>query len=81
MAGETVRAAPAEMTREQISATLRALGTAHKGFAFFYEPAGWHRGLRWVAERRNGMEPGLHTAITACLDELEAALASDAAFA
>jgi hypothetical protein len=35
------------------------------------------RGLRWVAERIDGAQPGLHTMITADLRELRAALAQD----
>lgn len=44
----------------------------------FRTQRGWdHQRLRWVAERIDGMDAGLHTVITTDLDELRAALASD----
>lgn len=35
------------------------------------------RGLRWTAERIDGISPGLHTMITADLSELRSALRAD----
>jgi hypothetical protein len=66
-------------THDQISDTLRALAGGYPEFRFFREPRGWHRQLRWVAERVTGGNPGLHTVITADLTELHAALAHDRA--
>ena len=37
------------------------------------------RGQRWIALRKKGLDPGLHTLITADLGELRAALAEDEA--
>jgi hypothetical protein len=71
--------APDEMADPDIGLALTALSAGFPAFRFRCEPAGWHRESRWVAERVNGLTPGLHTLITADLTELEAALARDQA--
>jgi hypothetical protein len=60
-------------TDEQIGAALRALITGNPEFRFCRALVGWH-GPRWIAERENGITPGLHTVITEHLSELHAAL-------
>lgn len=55
---------------------LGALIACYPQFRFCRTRIG-HRGIRWVAERANGLEPGLHTMITADLGELRAALDAD----
>ena len=68
-----------EMTDAGIGLVLGALSAEFPAFRFRCERAGWHRECRWVAERINGLAPGLHTLITEDLSELRAALARDAA--
>jgi len=55
---------------------LDRLAAAYPAFRFGCEIVGRH-GPCWVAERKNGLHPGLHTVITADLGELHAALASE----
>jgi len=63
----------------EIARELNRLAAAHPAFRFGTQ-RGWDRTrLRWVAERINGLNPGLHIVITADLTELHAALAADAA--
>lgn len=52
---------------------LSLLARTYPALRFRCERAGAH-GLRWIAERRNGLDPGLHTTITARLHELREAL-------
>ncbi len=59
-----------------VAAELDRLTVAYPAFRFRSQLIGRH-GVRWVAERKNGLHPGLHTAITADLVELRAALASE----
>jgi|HubBroStandDraft_4_1064222.scaffolds.fasta_scaffold659021_1 hypothetical protein len=55
-----------------------SLESLYPAFRFRREKLG-HRGMRWIAQRRNGFEPGLHTVIAADLPELCAALSEDQA--
>jgi hypothetical protein len=55
-----------------------SLELMYPAFRFRRERLG-HRGMRWIAQRRNGLEPGLHTVIAANLPELCAALHEDQA--
>ncbi len=56
---------------------LERLAGTYPAFRFRTQQ-GWDRRLlRWVAERRNGLTPGLHTVITASLAELHSALDGD----
>lgn len=57
---------------------LSLLARTYPAFQFRHERAG-ARGLRWIAERRNGLDLGLHTIITARLHELREALRQDQA--
>jgi hypothetical protein len=54
---------------------LDDLKAAFPAFRFSHRPVGRH-GSCWVAERKNGLDPGVHTLITSDLSELRAALAS-----
>jgi len=54
---------------------LDRLTAAYPAFRFRCQMIGRH-GTRWIAERKVGLHPGLHTVITADLAELRAALAS-----
>jgi len=54
---------------------LDRLASAYPAFWFGREAIGRH-GTCWVARRRDGLRPGLHTVITADLAELRAALAN-----
>ncbi len=54
---------------------LNRLASAYPAFWFSREAIG-RRGARWVARRKDGLRPGLHTVITADLAELRAALAN-----
>jgi hypothetical protein len=54
---------------------LDRLTAAYPAFRFGCETIGRH-GSCWVARRINGLNPGVHTVITADLDELRTALAS-----
>jgi hypothetical protein len=57
-----------------VHAELGRLAAAYPAFRFRTQ-AGWDRkSIRWVAERIRGLDPGLHTVITADLSELIAAL-------
>jgi hypothetical protein len=55
-----------------------SLELMYPAFRFRRERLG-HRGMRWIAQRRDGLEPGLHTVISANLQELCAALHEDQA--
>jgi hypothetical protein len=62
------------------SADALALGTLIARYpAFRFRRDAGLRGLRWIAERRNGADAGLHTIITADLAELHEALSQDKA--
>jgi hypothetical protein len=63
-------------TSGAIAATLGILTAKYPAFRLHHAPIGRHRN-RWIAERINGHDPGLHTVITAGLTELLAALAHD----
>jgi hypothetical protein len=54
---------------------LDRLASMYPAFWFTLEVIGRH-GSSWVARRKNGLRPGLHTVITSDLAELHAALAS-----
>jgi len=56
---------------------LDRLAAAYPAFQFGYRPTGRH-GSCWTAERKNGLDPGLHTLITSDLSELLATLAKSA---
>jgi hypothetical protein len=58
---------------------LGVLSARFPAFRFRRERVGWHRECRWIAERENGLTPGLHTLITADLSELEDASTHDTA--
>ena len=73
--GETATAEPE--TEDQIGRALRDLAAGHPEFRFFRAPTCWSRGQRWVAERVRGLDPGVHTVITAHLSELREALRQD----
>ncbi len=55
--------------------SLASLSSSYPAFWFSRETVGRH-GVRWVARRKDGLSPGLHTVITADLSELHTALAS-----
>jgi hypothetical protein len=57
---------------------LGLLAAQYPQFRFRRENIGW-RGPGWIAERLNGLDPGLHTAITSDIEELRAALLHGAA--
>lgn len=69
--------APAQLTPGDLDAAaeIDRLTAAYPVFRFRCQMIG-HHGTRWVAERRNGLHPGLHTVITDDLAELHAALTS-----
>ena len=54
---------------------LDRLAGMYPAFWITLETIGRH-GSCWVARRKNGVPPGLHTVITSDLDELHAALAT-----
>jgi hypothetical protein len=54
---------------------LASLVKTYPAFRFNLRTVGRH-GDCWIAERKDGLTPGLHTIITADLEELRAALAS-----
>jgi len=56
---------------------LSLLTALYPAFRFRRERLG-PRGPRWVAVRRNGRDPGVHTVITSDLGELRAALDQEA---
>ena len=60
-----------------VSEVLAGLRQDYPPFAFRRETLGRH-GPRWVARRRQGASPGVHTVITASLAELRDALDRDA---
>jgi len=68
--------ASAQITPGSLAASdeLDRLTAAYPAFRFRCETVGRH-GTRWIAERKIGLHPGLHTVITADLAELRAALA------
>jgi len=55
---------------------ISRLTVAYPAFRFGCQMVGRH-GSCWVAERKNGLHPGLHTVITSDLGELHAALAAE----
>ena len=61
---------------DDIGTALRALAAEYPAFRFRHEPVG-HRKARWVAERKTGLDPGLHTVITSSFAELCRALTRD----
>ncbi len=69
--------APGQITPGSLAASdeLDRLTAAYPAFRFRCQMIGRH-GARWIAERKNGLHPGLHTVITADLAELRTALAS-----
>lgn len=68
---ETTAAAPGA---SQVQAELARLAAEYPAFRFRAE-AGWLGDrLRWIAERIRGLEPGVHTVITADLGELRTEL-------
>lgn len=69
---------PADLSRDDISHALVWLHTHYPAFRFLRGPVGW-LGQRWIAERIDGLDSGLHTLITADLDELCVALDADKA--
>lgn len=58
-------------------ATRAGLAAAYPEFRFSRLARG-RRGPAWVAVRKKGTDQGLHTAVTASMDELQAALLLDA---
>jgi len=64
------------LTGDGIAAALGILIAKYPEFRLQHAPVGPQRN-RWIAERINGHEPGLHTLITADLAEFLAALAHD----
>jgi hypothetical protein len=67
---------PDEMTGDDIGHVLGTLITAHPGFRIRYDRIGW-LGDRWIAERIKGLDPGVHTMITADARELHDILTHD----
>src|SRR6185437_13153287 len=61
---------------EVTATTLDLLATGYPAFRFRRERVGL-RGQRWITERKNGLDPGLHTLITASLGGLLRALHRD----
>lgn len=61
---------------DQAGPDLGALIACYPQFRFCRARIG-RRGLRWIAERIDGIRPGLHTMITADLSELRTALSAD----
>lgn len=61
---------------DDIGPVLGGLIAGYPAFRFRYASVGRH-GDRWIAERVNGLDLGLHTVITADLSELREALAHD----
>ncbi len=61
---------------DSIAAVLGILIAKYPAFRFFHAPIG-RCSARWIAERINGADPGLHTVITEDLGELMSALAQD----
>lgn len=53
---------------------LERLAREYPAFRFTTLDGRGHREPRWVAERIRGLDPGLHTVITADLGELRASL-------
>ncbi len=72
--------APEDLTDHDVGPLLGVLIASYPAFRFSYGRAGRH-GCRWVAERVNGLDLGLHTMITADFTELRDALAKDARYA
>lgn len=60
---------------EEIARELNRLAGAYPAFRFRTQGSPRSEGLRWVAKRIDGLNPGLHTVITPDLRELHAALA------
>lgn len=61
---------------DPVPAALGVLVARYPAFTFAYARIG-RRDCRWIAERKDGLSAGLHTMITADLDELSAALNAD----
>ena len=68
----------ADLSYDDIALVLGPLHARYPAFRFRCAQVGW-LGPRWVGERINGLDPGLHTMITADLAELREALAQDEA--
>jgi len=75
---QTCSGAPAQITPGSPDAAdeIDRLTAAYPAFRFRCQTVGRH-GTRWVAERKIGLHPGLHTVITDDLAELRAALAGE----
>ncbi len=67
---------PSATDFDSIAAALALLIARYPAFRFYHAPVG-QRSARWIAERINSGDPGLHTVITPDLGELLAALAQD----
>ncbi|HUJ07318.1 MAG TPA: hypothetical protein VLX31_14510 [Streptosporangiaceae bacterium] len=61
-------------TADVVSAELDRLAASYPAFRFRTQASRDRRRMLWVAERINGLTPGLHTAITSDLAELQTAL-------
>ncbi len=68
----------ADLSYDDIAMVLGSLHSSYPAFRFRCAQVGWP-GRRWIAERINGLDPGLHTMITADLAELHEALDQDEA--
>jgi len=68
----------ADLSYDDIAMALGSLHARYPAFRFSYAQVGW-LGRRWIAERINGLDYGLHTMITADLAELRDALDQDEA--
>ena len=69
-------AGAADLSYDDIAMALGSLHARYPAFRFGYAQVG-RLGHRWIAERANGLDPGLHTMISADLGELLAALCAD----
>ncbi len=77
MATELLRLSDlANLSQDDTAQVLVWLHTHYPAFRFLREPVGW-LGQRWMVERINGLHPGVHTLITAELEELLGALDVD----
>ncbi len=68
----------ADLRHDDIAMALGSLHARYPAFRFRVAEVGW-LGCRWIAERIKGLDPGLHTMITADLAELRDALDQDEA--
>jgi hypothetical protein len=69
---------PTDLSQDDTGHVLGWLHRQYPAFRFLCGPVGWHS-QRWTAERIDGLDPGLHTLITADLRELCSALDADRA--